>query len=500
MTAADERASKAKRLPLRTKLLFGCGQGVEASASLLANTFLLFFLTNIAGFAPSLSGTIIFLSLVVDAVADPLIGSWSDRTRSRWGRRLPFMVVGLPLMCLAALALFSIPLPSSMVAAIAIALLLNISLRVGTSLYALPYSALTAELTDDYRERSSVALYRMLFGFIGMLATIGPAFGLVFTSQAAFASRGSYVSLGILLSAVVLVLGSVCMLAARSSIRADRAEHRLLLPASTKPFMGNVRDLLRNPSFVWLFLSALLILVIGGSVNALNLYAYTYFWKLPAAMNQLPILAFQGGLLVGIPVSAWMLDRMEKRDAVLAALLAVVVTQILPIACALLFFRDLPDPRATTLLAIATGVFGAANSLFFIGFQSMVADAVDEHEEKFGQRCEALYYSALIFSAKAAVGIGSLIAGLVLTIVGMKSGGVEASVAPIGPDAARLLGLLWGPAHGLAFLLSVPLLLRYRLNRERHHLVLHGLERLRVLRDLPPSDGSPLAPAGTRAA
>jgi GPH family glycoside/pentoside/hexuronide:cation symporter len=93
-----------------------------------------------------MAGTIIFLSLIVDAVADPLIGSWSDRSHSRWGRRLPFMVVAVPIICIASLALFSIPVSGETVGAIGLALFLNVLLRVGTSLYAIPYAALTAEL------------------------------------------------------------------------------------------------------------------------------------------------------------------------------------------------------------------------------------------------------------------------------------------------------------------------------------------------------------------
>ena len=220
MHSSTMASSATGRLPIKTKLLFGLGQGVEVSATFVANTFLLFYLTSVAGISPAMAGTIIFLSLIVDAVADPLIGSWSDRSHSRWGRRLPFMVVAVPIICIASLALFSIPASGETVGAIGLALFLNVLLRVGTSLYALPYAALTAELTSDYDERSSVTVYRMIFGFIGTVLTIAPAFGLIFASKEAYASRGAYMQLGLLLSVVVLVMGSSCVFGVRRVVAA----------------------------------------------------------------------------------------------------------------------------------------------------------------------------------------------------------------------------------------------------------------------------------------
>ncbi|AEG50229.1 major facilitator superfamily MFS_1 [Sphingobium chlorophenolicum L-1] len=479
MTANTLCRSESDRLPIRTKLLFGCGQGVEVSATFVANTFLLFYLTSVAGVSPAVAGTIIFLSLVVDAIADPFIGSWSDRTQSRWGRRLPFMVVGLPVICVASVALFSMPLTGSTGSTVVLALLLNILLRVGTSLYALPYAALTAELTSDYDERSSVTAYRMIFGFLGTVVTIAPAFGIIFATKEAYASRDAYLQLGGLLSAVVLVMGLICILGVRRAVLASPAEH--LPPAATaKSFLGDLRDLLKNGSFIRLFMASLTALIIGGSMNALNLYAYSYFWKLPASLNQAPLLGFQVGLLLGIPTTALLLKRFEKRDVVIGGVALISLCQALSVLLAYAFFGDMPNLTATTILVIASAIFGGCNSLFFIAFSSMIADAVDEHEARFGQRCEGLYFSSLVFAAKAAVGIGSLIAGLVLTAVGLTTAGGASARIPA--ESATLLGLLWGAGHGAAFLLVLPFLAGHRLTRTRHQQLLQSLKHLRAAR------------------
>lgn len=479
MSSSASRSSANGRLPIRTKLLFGCGQGVEVSATFVANTFLLFYLTNVAGISPMMAGAIIFVSLVVDAVADPLIGSWSDRTHSRWGRRLPFMVVGLPVICIASVTLFGISVSGNTVAAIGIALLLNVSLRVGTSLYALPYAALTAELTSDYDERSSVTAYRMIFGFIGTVLTIAPAFGIIFTTKDAYASRDAYMQLGVLLSIVVLVMGLVCILGVRRAVAASPIEH-LAPVATSKSLIEDLRDLVRNKSFLVLFMSALVALIIAGSMNALNLYAYTYFWKLPPALNQVPILGFQAGLLLGIPATALLVRHMEKRNVVILGLCVLGFSQTASVLVAHQFLGSLPNPSATAVLVGASGLFGACNSLFFIAFQSMIADAVDEHEIKFGQRCEGLYYSSLIFSAKAATGIGSLVAGFVLSAVGSETH-AGSGAGRISEQSATLLGLIWGVGHGLAFLIVLPLILTYRLDRKRHRQLIHQLDLQRAV-------------------
>lgn len=467
-----------QRLPIRTKILFGCGQGVETAATFVANTFLLFYLTSVVGISPATAGTIIFLSLVIDAIADPLIGSWSDRSHSRWGKRLPFMVVGLPIICVASIALFATPLTGNTLPAISVALMLNVLLRVGTSLFALPYSALTAELTSDYDERSSVTVYRMIFGFVATVLTIVPAFGIIFVTKDAYASREAYMSLGALLCAAVLLLGLVCILGVRQTVLISPTEH--LPPSSnSRSLFADVKDLCRNRSFLILFGSALYLLVIAGSMNALNLYAYNYFWKLPASLNQLPIFSAQAGLLAGIPLTVLLLKRLEKRDVVLLGVGLIAVSQTLSVLIAYGLLGPMPNAKATSVLTAASAIFGACNSFFFIGFQSMVADAVDEHELKFGQRCDGLYYSALVFSSKSAVGLGSLIAGIVLAVVGLDGKAVNKAAA-ISDTAESFLGLLWGAGHGLAFLLSVPLILAYRLNRSQHTDVLKELDEQRL--------------------
>jgi GPH family glycoside/pentoside/hexuronide:cation symporter len=122
---------------------------------------------------------------------------------------------------------------------------------------------------------------------------------------------------------------------------------------------------------------------------------------------------------------------------------------------------------------LGIGVSGAV-----IGYQSMMADAADEHEHLFGARREGLYFAGINFSAKASTGLGVLIAGIVLDVIGFPHGiGAAAKAAHVAPDAIRELGLIYGPGAAIASFISVTILLGYKINRSRHAAILEALGR-----------------------
>ena len=96
MTDDTLTALAAKPLSLPLKLSYGSGQAVDAVVQATVGSFLLFYLTAVCGMSGTAAGSIFLISLVIDGLLDPYIGRLSDRWRSRWGRRLPFMVVALP--------------------------------------------------------------------------------------------------------------------------------------------------------------------------------------------------------------------------------------------------------------------------------------------------------------------------------------------------------------------------------------------------------------------
>jgi GPH family glycoside/pentoside/hexuronide:cation symporter len=174
----------------------------------------------------------------------------------------------------------------------------------------------------------------------------------------------------------------------------------------------------------------------------------------------------QAGFLLGIPLAVLLLRVVEKRTAMAIGFVTVAVAQgVFPLLAKVPPFTALSPIAVVSCMSL---MFGFCSSLLFITMQSMVADAVDEHEYRFGTRCEGLYYSSLIFATKAANGLGSLLAGLVLSVAGLKGIQAAGAATALSAEGTALLGMLWGPGHGLLFLLVVPILLRYRIDRREH--------------------------------
>lgn len=478
MTVA-KKAGPIGRVPLGLKMFYGSGQAVNAITDTAINTFLLFYLTAVSGMSGSAAGAIFLISLVVDGLLDPFIGRLSDRWRSRWGRRLPFMVVALPTLMLSAYLLFALPRSLSGAGLFAYVLSLNLVFRISLSLFALPHSALNAELTEDYNERSVLSIFRALFIVAGAAAVLIPAFNVIFKGANALQIASRYPAFGITLVVLLAVFGIACI----AGIAKDVA--RLPGPSAEETdgdvsFSAEILDLFRNPSFVYLFGGAVLVLVGQGVLSALGLHAYRYFWKIPSTLIQLPLLVLPLGMLVGTGLAGVLLKRIEKRDGVIGA---VIITGLYPAIITVLALAGLitPGSQLTTGLVIFNGALvGAGGAMCFVCFYSMIADAVDEHDFRFGVRREALYAAALMIGSKAATGLGAFIAGLGLQVIGFSPPADAGAALTVSAGTITGIGVLWGPCSALLVLGALPIFYRYGIDRAYHGKVVANLAARRA--------------------
>lgn len=486
MMTSEPSPKAAAKLGISTKLYYGSGQAVDAIVQAVVNTFLLFYLTAVCGMSGGAAGSIFLLSLIIDGLLDPLIGRLSDNWRSRWGRRLPFMIAALPPVMMALALIFALPSNFSGALLYAYVLALNIILRVGLSIFALPHSALTAELSDDYGERSVISTFRALFIVLGTAAALLPAFAFLFAGEGALQARAPYPWLGLMAAALIGAFGSVCVAGI------FRRARSLPIPATeavATGFLSDMAQLFRNPSFVPMFGGAVLVLVGQGATTALNLHAYRYFWELPSAYIQLPLLVLPLGMLLGTVAAGLLLSRIEKRDGVVGAVIALGLYQI----CATLLSASgavaAGSPVAIGLVVFSSLLVGGCGAVCFVCFYSMIADAVDEHDHLFGVRREALYAAALMVGAKAATGVGAFVSGLGLQLIGFRAP-VEGGTVP--HDVAMSVGLLWGLGGATIVLAAVPFLRRYRIDRAHHAAILASLSSRRRAETAPA--GLALAP------
>jgi len=477
--AASRAATRAVALRFGTKLAYSCGATLDSLISHSLNIFLLFYVTAVCGLSAGLAGAALAVGLVVDAIAEPIIGSLSDSLHSRLGRRLPLMMVGLPVAMLSFVLIFSLPSGLSEGALFVLLSVLSTALRMSLSLFNLPYTALGAELSDGYVERSRIAIWRWGIGVLGALGGLALGFAIFFKGEGGLARRAAYGHYALTMAAAMTVLAVIAMRAVYATrgrqhapvAHAGRLLHRLV---------AEMREVFRSRSFRLLFISALLFFVAQGVTSSLGLHANTYFWRLGGPQVQVVTLSFVLGLLLGAPVAGAIVGRMEKRTALCASLCGLLATQGGPATLRLLGLLPFDGQALVAALSASGAIGGALMTVAAVAFMSMMADAVDEHELLFGSRREGLYFAGWAFAGKAATGGGALISGLMLQAIAFPSRLADAGAAATLPTGTTdWLGFLYGPGAAMLALLGVVIVWRYPLNRRAHADILAALSQRR---------------------
>jgi len=247
------------------------------------------FYTQVLGLGGTNAGFVLFLGLLWDAVSDPMMGAWSDRFKSRWGRRHPFMIAGALPLGLGYLALFNPPewalADSTHLATWLLAC--SLWIRTAITVFGLPHLALAAEMTQDYHERSRLLGIRS--GFLFFTSIIVPAASmLLIFGEAAAGEDGrfianNYVSFGWFAAILTWVTAIICIGGTRDYIAVTRIDQHKMpssegLTGIAKDFFGT----LKNTNFRNLLYYDLSASASYGITATLNIIAWTYYWELNA--------------------------------------------------------------------------------------------------------------------------------------------------------------------------------------------------------------------------
>ncbi len=465
--AQTERDSS--RLSVGVQAIYGTGQFVDSVSGTALATFLLFYLTAVCGLSGALTGASLFFALVVDAFVDPFVGSISDNMQSRWGRRHIFMFASFPLMFVGLGMLFTVPTSLTGVPLFIYVTAMALVLRFGLSAYIVPYIALGAELSDDYLQRSHIIAWRSAFSVPATIVPLVLGYSVFFAGKSGLFDRAAYVPYGWTCAAVLCIFGAIAAFGTLGSI------HRLhkTTPSTDHPLRRMVREVpevFRNRSFIILFSTVLLFFIAQGTAGALTLHGTKFFWKLSVGNIQFLQVVGALALLIGIPLVAVLGPYVEKKTMTLWSLAYIVVTQAgLPI---LRIMGIIPADERTimTILLVNALIASTAVTFLAIAFQSMMADAADEHELLFGARREGLYFSGITFSAKAASGIGSFIAGIALDLIHFpvdiaNKGGDNVHIAA---TTVNDLGIVYGVGPAAMTAICILINAMYRIDRHEH--------------------------------
>lgn len=462
--AAPSSAGELKP-PLLVKALYSLGQVIE-SGYIGVTAFIFFYYTAVLGLPGSYVGVALAISMALDAVFDPLIGSLTDNVRSRFGRRLPVMLIGAPLMTLSLGLLFAPPALSPYMLVVWLTGT-KLSLRAFASMFNLPYFALGAEMADGYVERSSIVAWRNVGGIlIGFIITL-LAYSVFFRGEGGLQRVENYPAFGWTIAGVLLTGAALCC--------AGVWRYAARLPQPTTPpsrnFAGLIpeaAEIFRNPSFRILFFSALLAYVAAGLNGALNSHLFVFVWKIRPESIQFITYLYLIGITVGVVLTPLLLRAMEKRTAVLWGLVMVILswTGLAGLRAAGIFMATGDE---AVMWLCANGAFaGVGIGFLAVAYPSMMADATDEHEVRFGSRREGMYFAGLGFAAKAAAGGGALLGGVALDMLHFPKAAGRQIHAVLPEDLLAGLAFAWGPAAGLIAAVATVMLIPYAITRARH--------------------------------
>ena len=465
--------SNGHSVAMRTKLAFGVGASAEAAIGITFSTFNFLFYNNVLGLSGTLCGLALTIALVFDAVSDPLIGSISDRWRSRLGRRHPFLYTApIPL----GISFFCIYTPPAALEGASLFLwftTFTILLRTFLTFYHVPHLALGAELTSDYRERSVVMSYNSIFGVVGGAS----AFFLAWTYFGAIDGGTSYrPGYSAIAGAVAIGAGVVIYLSAwftRDQIP------RLSKPGDDLPSFG-LRSLvdemwgcIRNPNYLMLLFGLFFLSATLGTRETLNAYLNLFFWELPETQIRYFAFASPPGFVVAFIFTARFHSWFDKRETIIASICGTVLAASAPIILRMLgYFPENGSAWLFPMLALGVFSFYASIAILNISVMSALADVADEHELATGRRQEGIFYSARTFFSKLTSGLGHLLAGVAIDVIGFPLG---AKVGEVASDVLWKLGLIDGPIASIPALIAIFFYARYRISKTRHREIQQGL-------------------------
>jgi GPH family glycoside/pentoside/hexuronide:cation symporter len=401
------------RLPVWLKVTHGFGSIAYGVKDNGFSVFLLIFYNQVLGLDPGLVGTAIMIALITDAFADPIIGEFSDRTQSRWGRRLPWLYGAAIPLGLAWVMLWHPPTGNT---AMTIAWLVGMSIIVRTlvAMCEVPSIALIPELTGDYHERTRIMRYRYLFAWATGLTMLMLAYGVFFTGPKGVADASGYDTFalcgGILMTASVILsaLGQHRHIARQSP--PPQAAHGILRVFS------EMKTSLSNRAYLWLIFAALFALINQSLSFALSNYVLVYVWQLDKAELLIYSLALFGSVVFAFLIVGKLSERLGKRDAaILCAVIGVSMNTLLYLCWLFRIAPGVPEaPSAAFFITFITITYCFSISVMMLT-SSMVADVVEASQAETGRRSEGLFYAGFFFMQKCAIGIGTFMAGMILT-------------------------------------------------------------------------------------
>jgi GPH family glycoside/pentoside/hexuronide:cation symporter len=431
------------RLSVREKLGFGIFDLGGNLFFTVLGFWSLNYLTDTVGLAASLAGFAIMIGKLWDAVSDPMMGYISDRTRSRWGRRRPYLLFGALPVLLAMWAFFTAPKIENPPLLTLWAALTLILLNTANTVINVPYASLTPELTDDYHERTSLNGYRFgcaVFGTIIGAAAVKPLV------DAFPGPRLGFSMAGLILGGIVALTSLLCFFGTREKAHSPEA-----YPAAG--FLATYGAVFSNRPYVLLLGTYALHLMGISFLQGILVYYTKYIYgREDLTVPALVILLLTA--MVCIPLSVLVAKRIGKKRTY------QICFVLLTGGCLVIFC--LGHLLGTSFFLGMMIWAGAGVGFSYVAPFAMVPDAVEYDALAAGERKEGAFYGMWTFTAKLGQSLAVFLSGLIL------AGGGYIADAVQGAGALLAMRLIIGPLPALMFLLALVLVQFYPLDEKTY--------------------------------
>lgn len=413
------------------------------------------------------------IAMLWDAVSDLLLGHWSDKTRSRLGRRHPFMYAALVVLPISFWAIFNPPSELfDETSKFAYILVFAILIRTGTTLFEVPSVAQLPELETEFHRRSRWLALRHALGWyagsgihtINLFLWVG-AYGFAEqTGYSIYAAAGAcLISLAIIVSALGTQAHGIAQPPPTESFRFSDIAREVL----------QIFESIKNKNFAALFLYGLISGAAGGLSAALYLYNTRYFFGFSEQQIGVTGAAiFLSPLLTYIIVPSFSLLNHKKHAAVIALLVLITLYPLPYLAYLVGFWPGLGSWVAVGIFSVILIIEVSCIMIAGILMDSMMADVVENSEVQTSRRSEGLFYAARGFGAKAISALGIISAGLIVSMVGMEDFRSELDMTY---EHRVSLVMFFLPLYCGLNLVSLFVLSMYKIHRREHELNLETI-------------------------
>jgi glycoside/pentoside/hexuronide:cation symporter, GPH family len=433
-------------------------------------SFLLLYYSQVLGLSPALAGLAIGASLVFDAISDPIVGAISDRTRSRMGRRHPFMFAAIIPAALLFYCLWNPPLFAAQHWLFAYLLVCAALSRMCLSLFEIPAAAILPEIISDHQERTKLMGWRYAAQFFGgMMATFG-GYSLFFKATPDYANGvlnpDAYLPFSLYGAAVIVLSLGLCALGTWPMLARSRQISREAPPPTMRAPFKAIWQSFANPSFRLLIIFSVFTSLAFGMGTALGVFVNTFYWGLVSEQLLLFSLFSPAAIIIALVLTHVAGKALDKHVAAIGMSLAAIALIALPFI--LRELNILPpngDPRLLPILLVINTFDLAMIIAATILTSSMVADIVEDAELKTGRRDEGVLFAVRNFAKNAVGGAGVALAGALLSLTHFPP---KAKVGEVPQETIDLLVWSYLPTFVGLLVIGVLALSRYSITRDRH--------------------------------